>query len=127
MVKIFSKALGNRFQLTSKLISSAKNKKIDYRGPSIKWTLWKGNDILLKVDEIHSLLRKSPWQWLLANRSKKRWKKRGLSKITKIKLRFHALPMDSNLCQALKAFNLFIRLLENETIEMLVRVISSNV
>ena len=39
MVKVFSKALGNRFQLTSKLISSAKNKKIDYRGPSIKWTL----------------------------------------------------------------------------------------
>ena len=38
----------NRFSLTSK--SCSWFNKLVYRRPSIRWTPWKGNDMLLKVD-----------------------------------------------------------------------------
>ena len=36
----------------------SKNSKIVYGRLPIKWTSWKGNDMFLKVDQMHSLLRK---------------------------------------------------------------------
>ena len=32
----------------------------------------KGNDMLLKVDKMNSLLRKPRWKWSIVNRKKKR-------------------------------------------------------
>ena len=66
MKTYFFKALANRFWLTSKSCSWF-NKAVHGR-PSFKWTPWEGNDMLLKVDKIYSLLRKFPWKWSLVNR-----------------------------------------------------------
>ena len=60
------KALTNRFWLTSK--SCSWFKKDVHSLPSIKWTSWKDDDMLLKVDYMCSLLRKSSWKWSLVNR-----------------------------------------------------------
>ena len=57
-------------RLTSKLISRVKEQQIVYGRSSIKSTSWKGNDVLLKVDSMHSLFR-SPWQWLLAENERR--------------------------------------------------------
>ena len=45
---IFSKALANRFWLTSK--NCLWFNKVFHGRPSIKWTSWRGNDMLLKAD-----------------------------------------------------------------------------
>ena len=45
---LFFKVLANRFWLTSKACSWFN--KVVHGQPSLKWTSWKGNDILLKVD-----------------------------------------------------------------------------
>lgn len=42
--------------------NAPKNNKVVYSRPSTKWTLWKGN-IILKIDLMYILLRKSPLQW----------------------------------------------------------------
>ena len=54
---IFIKALSNRLWLTSKgfLLFN----KVIYGQISSKWTSRKGNGMLLKVDNMYSLLRKS--------------------------------------------------------------------
>ena len=72
---VFPKASANRFWLTSKSCSWLN--KVVHAWPSVKWTSWKGNDMLLKVDKMCSLLRKSAWKWSLV----KWWKKRGMIKI----------------------------------------------
>ena len=63
---VFFKALTNRFYLTSK--SCSWFSKFVYGKPSIKLTSWKGIDMLLKVNKMFSLLRKSPWKWSLASK-----------------------------------------------------------
>ena len=63
---VFFKAIANRFWLTSK--SCLWFNKVVHGQPSMKWTSSKGNDMLLKVDKMYSLLRKSPWKWPLVNR-----------------------------------------------------------
>ena len=45
--------------------------KVVYGRPITKWTLWRDNDMLVKV-KIYILLRKSSGQWLRINRWKKR-------------------------------------------------------
>ena len=45
---LFSKVLANRFWITTK--SCSWFNKVVHGQPSLKWTLWKGNDMLLKVD-----------------------------------------------------------------------------
>ena len=57
---VFFKSLANRVCLTSK--SCSWFNKVVHGRPSIKWTSWRGNDMLLKVDKMYSLLIKSPWK-----------------------------------------------------------------
>ena len=64
------KALANRFWLTWK--SCSWFNKVVPDQTSIKWIPWKGNDMLLKVDTMYILLRKSSWKWSLLDRGKKR-------------------------------------------------------
>ena len=57
----------------SSIVSCRKRKKTEDGEPSIKWASWKGDMlyyyvILLKVDWMYSLLRKSPLKWSLVNR-----------------------------------------------------------
>ena len=64
------KGLANRFILASKKYSWF-NKVVNSR-PCIKQTSWKGNDMLLKVDYMYSLLIKPFCKWLLPLPLKKR-------------------------------------------------------
>ena len=47
---LFFKTLANRFWLTSQ--SCSWFNKVIQGQPSIKWTSWKGNDMLLKLNQI---------------------------------------------------------------------------
>ena len=63
---IFFKALASRFWLTSK---SCLWFMADFLSNGFRL---KGNNMLLKVDKMNSLLRKPRWKWSMVNRKKKR-------------------------------------------------------
>ena len=63
------------YRLTWKLVRGVREELV-YCGNSTKWTSWKGNNMLVKVDYMCSLLKKSSRQWSFIST----WRKRGIIK-----------------------------------------------